>query len=327
VSGLAERVLEGCPVSGGRLIRWLEDGDPRGIEALRVVYPQTGKSHLIGLTGAPGAGKSTLVDAFIAELRRRGHRVGVIAVDPSSPFSGGAILGDRVRMQRHATDDGVFIRSMATRGRMGGLARASFEATLVLDAMGYDVILVETVGVGQDEIEVVELAHTTVVVSVPGLGDDIQAIKAGILEVGDVFVLNKSDRPGADDAERHLRMMLHLRPAAEGAWMPPLIRTVASREEGVAELASACAAHRQHLLEQGRLERVAADRNEHFFRELVRDRALEEVLAAAAASRRFDDLLAAVRARRIDPYSARDALLAAVGPHATDARGERGAEG
>lgn len=322
MSGLAERVLEGCPVSGGRLIRWLEDGDPRGIEALRVVYPRTGNAHLIGITGAPGAGKSTLVDAFIAELRRRGHRVGVIAVDPSSPFSGGAILGDRVRMQRHATDDGVFIRSMATRGRLGGLARASFEATLVLDAMGYDVILVETVGVGQDELEVVELAHTTVVVSVPGLGDDIQAIKAGILEVGDVFVLNKADRPDAADAERHLRMMLHLRPTVADAWTPPLIRTVASREEGVADLASACAAHRRDLLDRGRLECLGADRSEHFFRELVRERAVEQILATAG-SRRFDDLRASVRERRMDPYSARDALLAAVGTGIEGAAGAR----
>jgi LAO/AO transport system kinase len=311
-------------VSGGRLIRWLEDGDPRGLEALRVVYPQTGNAHLIGITGAPGAGKSTLVDALIAELRRREHRVGVVAVDPSSPFSGGALLGDRVRMQRHATDDGVFIRSMATRGRLGGLARATFEATLVLDAMGYDVILIETVGVGQDELEIADLAWTTIVVSVPGLGDDIQAIKAGILEVADVFVLNKADRPGADDAERHLRMMLHLRAAPPGGWSPPLIRTVAARGEGVTELVEACESHRGHLRATGQIDAVAARRSEHFFREILRERAADTILRAAAASDRFADLLEAVRARRIDPYSASEALLAAFEPRFEVRPGERG---
>lgn len=324
MSELARRVLEGSPVAGGRLIRWLEDGDPRGLAALRVVYPRTGSAHLIGITGAAGAGKSTLVDAVIAELRARQHRVGVIAVDPSSPFSGGALLGDRVRMQRHATDDGVFIRSMATRGRLGGLSRATFEATLVLDAMGYDVILIETVGVGQDELEIADLAWTTVVVSVPGLGDDIQAIKAGILEVGDVFALNKADRPGADDAERHLRMMLHLRPASDDGWSPPLIRTVAPRGEGVAELVEACASHAAQLRASGRLDAVAERRSEHFFREILRERAAEQILRAAAASDRFADLLARVRARRIDPYSASDALLAAFEPRFDGSPRERG---
>jgi LAO/AO transport system kinase len=212
---------------------------------------------------------------------------------------------------------------MATRGRLGGLARASFEATLVLDAMGYDVILIETVGVGQDELEIAELAETTVVVSVPGLGDDIQAIKAGILEVGDVFALNKADRPGADDAERHLRMMLHLRRAAEGAWLPPLIRTVASRGEGVEDLVEACLSHHAHLRENGRLDAVAARRSEHFFREILRDRAADEILRAAASTDRFAGLLEDVRSRRIDPYSASTALLAAFEPRFEDAHGER----
>jgi LAO/AO transport system kinase len=306
---IVDRVLDGCHVGAARVIRWLEDEEPRGIEAFKALYPRAGRAHRIGITGPPGAGKSTLVDASIAELRRRGQRIGVVAIDPTSPFSGGAILGDRVRMQRHATDPEVFIRSMATRGRLGGLSRATHQATLVLDAMGCDVVIVETVGVGQDELEIVDLAHTTVVVEVPGLGDDVQALKAGILEVGDVFALNKADRPGADDTERHLLAMLHLRDADETEWSPPLLRTVAAREEGIAALLDACVAHRAHLEAHGRLAQREAARAEHFFRELLRERAtarlLEDPAAAEAHARSLDE----VRALRLDPYSAADRLV------------------
>ena len=311
MSEIASRVLAGHVASGARVIRWLEDGERAGIEALKVLYPKSGRAHIVGVTGPPGAGKSTLVDALIAEHRVRGRRVAVVAVDPSSPFSGGAILGDRVRMQRHATDPDVFIRSMATRGQLGGLSRTTFEAVAVLDAMGYDVVMVETVGVGQDELEVVDLAHTTLVVNVPGLGDDIQAIKAGILEVGDVFVLNKADRPGADDTEKALLTMLHLRSVVEGAWVPPLLKTVALREEGIGELVDACDAHRADLEASGALETTVATRGEHFFLELLRDFAAEKIIASATAQDSYPKLLAAVRARAVDPYTAAEQLVAA----------------
>ena len=310
---LAERALEGEQSAGARLIRLLENQERDGIEGLKALYPHGGRAHIVGITGPPGAGKSTLVDALIAEWRRRERRVAVIAVDPSSPFSGGAILGDRVRMQRHATAPGVFIRSMATRGQLGGLARTSFEASAVLDAMGYDVILVETVGVGQDELDVVELAHTTAVVNVPGLGDHIQAIKAGILEVGDLFILNKADRPGADETEKQLRLMLHLREGEErdAGFEPPLLRTVAPRGDGIVEVVDACTAHYEHLSTTGGIERKTAVRGHRFLVELVRELASEAVFARAAAGE-LAQLVDDVRARRTDPYSAAERLVAAM---------------
>ncbi len=211
---LVERVLAGDVRTAARLMRDLDDRTPEALAAVKALFPHTGRAYLVGVTGNPGAGKSTVVDALIAHYRGLGEKVGVVAVDPTSPLSGGAILGDRIRMQRHALDDGVFIKSLATRGHLGGLSRSTFDVAHVLDAMGYERILIETVGVGQDEVEVMKAAHTTVVVSVPGLGDDIQAIKSGLLEVADVLVVNKADREGADRTERDLRHMLGLR--AEG---------------------------------------------------------------------------------------------------------------
>jgi LAO/AO transport system kinase len=311
-----EGVLNRCAVSVARVIRWIEDEEPPAIPALKALYAHAGGAAIVGLTGPPGAGKSTLVDGLIAELRRRGRSVGVIAVDPSSPFSGGAILGDRLRMQRHAADPDVFIRSMATRGQLGGLARTTFEATLVLDAMGCDVVLVETVGVGQDEFAIADLAHTTVVMSVPGLGDEVQMLKAGILEVGDIFVLNKGDRPGADEAEGQLLTMLHLRSNPPESWAPPLLRLVATREEGVAALVDACDAHRVHLEASGELATRSAARNVSLFRELLRERAAAKILADAAADDRYAGLLDAVRTRAKDPFSAAEELLEAFGSSA-----------
>jgi LAO/AO transport system kinase len=208
-------VLAGHAASAARLIRLLEDERPEGRDALRELYPKSGRAHVVGVTGPPGAGKSTLVSALISALRAQGKRVGVIAVDPSSPVSGGALLGDRVRMQQRATDDGVFIRSMASRGHPGGLARSTWEAAVVLDAMGFEMVLVETVGVGQGELEIMDLAESTVVVCLPGTGDEVQAIKAGLVEIADVLVLNKADLPGAEQAERHLEAQLAEGPEAE----------------------------------------------------------------------------------------------------------------
>src|SRR5262249_23926791 len=242
---LARGVLAQSPRAIGRAISEVERDSPAVPELLRRLFPETGRARIVGVTGPPGAGKSTLVQRLAQAYRKQGRRVGIVAVDPSSPFTGGAILVDRIRMAEIYTDPGVFIRSMATRGALGGLARATSDAVDVLDASGFDVVLIETVGVGQDEVDIVQAAETVAVVLVPGLGDDIQAIKAGILEIGDVFIVNKADREGADRTAAELAMMLDLSPL-EG-WRPPIVRTVAPRGEGIAEAVSALAAHGEHL--------------------------------------------------------------------------------
>lgn len=305
MSDYAAQALHGSKLAGARLIRYLEDDDPRGAEGLKVLYPHTGRAYILGITGPPGAGKSTLIDRVVGVLRARKLKVGVIAVDPSSPFSGGAVLGDRIRMQRHAGDEGVFVRSMATRGRLGGLARTTNEAALVLDAMGYDVIVVETVGVGQDELEIADLAHTTAVICIPGLGDDIQAIKAGILEIGEVFAVNKADRPGADETVNQLSGMLQMRSDTEQGWRPPVLKTSALRDEGLVAFVDACLAHRKYLADSGRLAQRVLARDLHLFKELVKQMVYEKLfetpLAEGGELRR---LMEDVELRRIDPRSA-----------------------
>ena len=309
MSSLAERVLEGDVRAAARLMRLIEDEPAKAEEALRALWPKTGRAHIVGITGNPGAGKSTLVDRLVAHLRAAGRSVGVLAVDPTSPFTGGAILGDRIRMQDHALDPGVFIRSLATRGQLGGLSRATSDCARVLDAMGKDVVLIETVGVGQDEVEVCRLAHTTVVVVVPGLGDDIQAIKAGILEVADLFAVNKSDREGADRTVRDLRSMLELNHAMgkEAGHEIAIVKCVASRGEGVADVWSAIDAHYQYLRSGPGLMQRETQRAKSELVEVLRERLLSVALERLAANgARLDDLAVRIARRQTDPYTVAD---------------------
>jgi len=289
----------------------VETGGEPAREALAALYPSTGRAYSVGITGAPGAGKSTLTDRLVARIRADDVHVAVLAVDPTSPFSGGAILGDRVRMQDHATDPGVFIRSMATRGHLGGLALATPQAIRVLDAAGAPWILVETVGVGQVEVEVAAATDTTIVVVNPGWGDSVQANKAGLLEIADLFVVNKADRPGADDAERDLHQMLEL--GAHREWMPPILRTVATDGQGIEELWDGIGRHRAYLEESGELARRRRDRLHDEVRAIVLARLAAEVDARVASDGGFDALLARVDARELDPYAAAEAMLAASG--------------
>lgn len=300
----AERVAAGDVRTAARLMRDLDDAQPGAVEVLKRLYPSSGRAFVLGITGNPGAGKSTLVDALIAHYRSQELRVGVVAIDPTSPFSGGAILGDRIRMSRHATDDGVFIRSLATRGHLGGLSRSTADVVTVLDAMGYDVVIVETVGVGQDEVEVVSQADTTVVVTVPGLGDEIQAIKAGILEIADVLAVNKADREGADRSVRDLRGMLALR--GHEAVPVEIVKAVATTGQGIPELAEAIARHRSRPGGVEAREERRRKRAEVLLTEVVHERLRR---AAARALARRPELLEHVAERHLDPYSAAEALL------------------
>jgi len=303
--------LAGERASVARLISMVEKGGDTAHAAIARLYPHTGSAYTVGITGAPGAGKSTLTDKLISRIRNEGVDVGVLAIDPSSPFSGGAILGDRVRMQDHATDPGVFIRSMATRGHLGGLSLATPQAVRVLDAAGKPWVLIETVGVGQVEIEVAGAADTTMVVVNPGWGDAVQAAKAGLLEVADLFVVNKADRDGAAETVRDLEFMLDLSLAPKdggAAWRPPIVKTVASRGEGLEELWEAIGAHRAFLESDGRLAARRTKRIRDELRAIVVER-LYERAGTVCAGERFDELAAAVEARQIDPYSAADSLL------------------
>lgn len=310
---LVEKVRTGDVRAVARLIRDIDDGIPRVREVLKSLYPYTGHACVVGITGAPGVGKSTLVDQMIHHLRKRGKTVGVLAVDPTSPFSGGAILGDRVRMQRHSMDEGVFIRSLATRGHFGGLTQSTRSAIDVLDAMGKDYILVETVGVGQDEVDVVRNAHTTIIVVIPGMGDDIQAIKAGILEVGDIFVINKAEREGADKTLADLRLMLDMdqQKYKEGAWRPPILKTEAIFDRGIEELLNAIEEHRKYLTEkQGLLNlRKNRERVREELKEMVKARLIEKVFEALIESGEFENTVEEIVEGRIDPYSASDNLV------------------
>jgi len=309
---LVEAVRAGEPRAIARVITLVENGRPGALQYLRELHPHTGKSLVVGITGAPGAGKSTLVDAIAAQFRADGRKVGIIAVDPTSPFTGGAIMGDRIRMQSRSVDAGTFIRSMATRGHLGGLAGATGDVVSVLDAAGFEVILVETVGVGQDEVEVARNAHITVVLLVPGMGDDIQAMKAGIMEIGEIFVINKSDHAGAAQVEASLRALLALAERPDG-WVPPIVRTVASTGLGVSECVRSILACRDFLGQSTyQHERALRLRRERLV-EMARDRITERILSAPGLAVRLIELAQQVEQRDLDPFTAVEDLLRSAG--------------
>ena len=305
--GLVEKVLGGEARAIARMISRAEEGFADSRPDLAEIFHHTGRAHVVGLTGVPGSGKSTLAGALTLAVRSSGRKVGIIAVDPSSPFSGGAILGDRIRMAGLAGDPGVFIRTMATRGVMGGLARASLNAVDILDAAGFDVIIVETVGVGQDEVDVVQAAHTIVVVSAPGLGDDIQALKAGILEIADILVVNKADQPRADITARQLHIFLNLN--RDEGWEVPILKTVAIRGRGVVELADAIDRHRIFLETSGRLEEARRRRARRQLLALAKEELLARVLASAEGNGRLEELVEAIARREVDPHTAVERLI------------------
>ena len=308
---LIERLLAGDARATARAISKVEDGAEDAAELMKAVFPRTGRGTIIGITGAPGAGKSSLVDKLALLYRQQGERVGIVCVDPSSPFTGGAILGDRIRMQTLGLDSGVFIRSMATRGNLGGLARATVDAVAILDAAGYAKIIVETVGVGQDEVEIVKTADVSVVVLVPGMGDDIQAIKAGIMEIGDIFVINKADREGMLRTEKELEALLSLAMRPD-AWQPPIVKTVATESKGIADLAEAIERYREfHQQTEASHERRHAIARWRIL-ELLREQLLARTLNSDGTSEKLDALAVEVAAKQRDPYSAVEEILKSV---------------
>jgi LAO/AO transport system kinase len=309
VPALVERLSRGDRAAASRLMTVVENRQVGYREALRLTAPLTGRAHVLGVTGPPGAGKSTLVSALIKHYRGEGKTVGVIAVDPTSAISGGALLGDRIRMLSFYQDPGVFVRSMASRGRLGGLAAATADVVRIMDAFGRDVIIIETVGVGQDEISIAGLADTTLLVEVPGMGDDVQALKAGVLEIADVLVINKADREGADRLANHIKTTMRLLPQAEEAWSPPIVKTVAHEAQGIAELAAAVEKHRAYLQERGRLQTDRRERLRAEVLERARDLMLRRLMQDIEQNGKLDGVLDDLLAHRTDPATAAHALV------------------
>jgi LAO/AO transport system kinase len=307
-----ERVRAGDPRAIARAISAVEDGSPEARPLLKALFPLSRGARVLGMTGAPGSGKSTLVDQLARHYRSQGRTIGIIAVDPTSPYTGGAILGDRIRMQSHHADTGIYIRSMATRGFLGGLARATADVTTVLDASGKDLILIETVGVGQDEVDIVRLADVTLVVLVPGMGDDVQTIKAGIMEIADVFIVNKSDREGAERVEREIRAMQTLATRSDG-WTPPIVKAVATEGAGIGELAEAIASYEDFLAREGLLEHKKTENWRQRLVEMLRESLLERALREQMNDGQVSRYAAEVAQHRRDPYSLVEEIVSGFG--------------
>ncbi len=310
MQSLVERLRSGNPRALARAISMVENHTPGWLDLLKSLFPFSGHARTIGMTGAPGAGKSTLVDQLAKHYRRENHTVGIIAVDPTSPYTGGAILGDRIRMQEHFSDPGIYIRSMATRGSLGGLARATADVAMVLDASGRDIVMIETVGVGQDEIDVVRVADITGVILVPGMGDDVQTIKAGIMEIADIFVINKSDHEGAERVEREIRALQSLAVWADN-WIPPVVKTVATEAKGITDLAEAISNYEAYLGEQNLLLQRRAQNWETRLLEMLRDTLLEKARAAMSDGD-LSRFAAEIAEHRRDPYSVIEEVLASM---------------
>ena len=308
---LVKELFEGSRLALARSITAVENEYDNAIEIMQSIYPKTGRARILGITGAPGAGKSTLTDKLAKEYRKRGKTVGIVAIDPTSPYSGGAILGDRIRMMDLIADEGIFVRSMATRGSLGGLSQKSGDAVKLMDAYGIDVIIVETVGVGQSEVDIVKTADTTMVVVVPGLGDDIQAIKAGILEIGDLFTINKADREGVDKLNIEIEMMLELN-QENVEWRPPINRTVASKDEGITEVVDSIEEHKKFLMQTGKIETIRANRIKSEVTAMVNDRISRYVDAKVVATDEFAKTVTKLQNREVDPYSVVDKIVDSV---------------